>query len=255
MSQATNLRDLWAQGRPSLNGWLSIPSAVSAEMMAYQGWDSLTLDLQHGLIGYEAALSMLQGIGNTPVAPLARLPWAEPGIAMKLLDAGAVGVIAPMTNSAEEAERLVSMCRYPPVGFRSVGPTRAALADPSHVETANGEVLVFAMVETSQSLKEVDAIAATSGLDGIYVGPADLALSMGRDSVLDPEDRVMTEAFGAIVKAAENAGIVAALHCGSAAYAGKAVEWGFKMVTVQSDARILQTGAAELVKNTRDQIG
>ena len=121
------LRRAWATGRKTVNGWLSIPNSFAAEVMAHQGWDSLTVDMQHGVVDYQAMVGMLQAISTTATVPMVRVPWLEPGIMMKSLDAGAYGVICPMVNSAEEAEEFVSYCRYPPRGQRSFGPIRAML--------------------------------------------------------------------------------------------------------------------------------
>src|SRR5688500_15797495 len=121
------LRTLWKAGQPAVNGWLAIPNGFSAETMAHQGWDSLTIDLQHGVVDYQAMVQMLQAISTTETVPVVRVPWLEPGIIMKALDAGAYGVIVPIVNTAAEAEAAVSACRYPPRGIRSHGPIRAAL--------------------------------------------------------------------------------------------------------------------------------
>ncbi|MGL4279835.1 MAG: HpcH/HpaI aldolase family protein, partial [Albidovulum sp.] len=172
------LRKIWAAGRPALNGWLSIGNAFTAEIMAAQGYDSLTVDIQHGALDYTALLPMLQAMKGSGVVPMARVPWREPGIIMKALDAGAMGIICPMVNSAAEAAEFVSYTRYPPLGQRSYGPTRAAVAYGGYGMGANDQVLAFAMIETKAGIDNLEEIAATPGLDGIYVGPADLALGM-----------------------------------------------------------------------------
>jgi len=133
------LKAIWADGRPSINGWLSIANSFTAEIMAAQGYDSIGIDLQHGAIDYQSALSMLQAMRASNVVPLVRVPWLEPGIVMKALDAGAYGVICPMINTAAEAARLVSYVRYPPIGQRSFGPTRANFsAGSNYAAEANG---------------------------------------------------------------------------------------------------------------------
>src|SRR5215218_11417844 len=121
------LRQAWAQGRRTANGWLAIPSSFAAEVMAHQGWDSLTIDLQHGVIDYQTAVGMLQAISTTDTVPMVRVPWLEPGILMKALDAGAYGVICPMVNTRVDAQNLVSWTHYAPRGTRSFGPVRALL--------------------------------------------------------------------------------------------------------------------------------
>ena len=147
------LRTLWAQGQAAVNGWLAVPNSFSAEVMAHQGWDTLTIDMQHGLIDDAALVPMLQAIQATPTAPVVRVPWLEPSIIMKALDAGAQTLICPMVNTREDAERLAAYARYAPRGGRSFGPVRAGLVHGADYATAaNDNVVVFAMIETRQAL-------------------------------------------------------------------------------------------------------
>ena len=253
------LKAIWAEGRPSINGWLSVANSFTAEIMAAQGYDSIGIDLQHGAVDYQAALSMLQAMRASAVVPLVRVPWLEPGIVMKALDAGAYGVICPMINTADQAAELVSYVRYPPLGQRSFGPTRANFsAGANYAAEANGEILVFAMVETAEAMANLDAIAATAGLDGIYVGPADLTLGLTQGRLtpgFDREEAEMIEALHAIVAACRRNGIRAALHCGTPDYAAKATTWGFDMTTVSNDVRLLAGAAEAAVKRFRSLTG
>ena len=154
---------IWKSGGAVINGWLGIPSAVAAENMAQCGWDSLTVDLQHGLVDYQAAVGMMQAISTTGITPLARVPWNEPGIIMKLLDAGAFGIICPMINSRAEAEAFVGACRYAPVGYRSFGPVRAGwVHGGDYFKNANQTVLAIAMIETSKAMDNLEEITLYS---------------------------------------------------------------------------------------------
>jgi 4-hydroxy-2-oxoheptanedioate aldolase len=250
------LRALWAEGRPTLNGWLSIGNAFTAEIMAAQGYDSICIDIQHGALDYSAALPMLQAMRASGVVPLARVPWLEPGIVMKVVDAGAYGVICPMVNTASQAAEFVSYLRYPPLGQRSFGPTRANLsAGGNYAAEANGEILAFAMVETAEAMSNLDAIASTPGLDGIYVGPADLTFSLAQGRLapaFDREEPEMIDALKRIVAACKKAGIRSALHCGTAEYAVRAISWGFDMTTVSGDSRLLAAAADASVRRFRE---
>ena len=148
--RTNNLRTIWKTGGAAVNGWLAIPNSFSAETMAHQGWDTLTIDLQHGVVDYQAMVTMLQAISTTPTVPVVRVPWLEPGILMKALDAGAYAVICPMVSTREEAQKLVAWTTYAPKGTRSFGPVRALYyggADyPAH---ADQTVVRFAMIETA----------------------------------------------------------------------------------------------------------
>lgn len=249
------LKALWAEGRPTVNGWLSIGNGFSAEIMAAQGYDSLTVDMQHGALDYAAVLPMLQAMRASQVVPLVRVPWLDAAAVMKALDAGAYGIICPMVNTAAEAAAFVSYVRYPPLGQRSYGPTRAAYsAGADYAAEANGQILAFAMVETAEALANLDAIAATPGLDGIYVGPSDLSFSMSQGRLLpafDREEPEVIDAFHRIVAACRRSGIRAGLHCMAADYAARAVAWGFDMTTISGDTRLLALAAAESVQRFR----
>jgi 4-hydroxy-2-oxoheptanedioate aldolase len=256
--KSNRIKSLWADNKPVLNGWLSIPNAFTAEILAEQGYDSITIDLQHGLIDYQAALSMLQAMRASEVAPLVRVPWLDPAAIMKVLDAGACGVICPMINTGAQAAELVSYMRYPPAGTRSFGPTRAVFsAGPNYGVEADTNVLCFAMIETAEGFDNLNEIVATPGLDGVYIGPSDLTLGLtGRQYPFgfDREEPEMVDAIRTILDAAHRAGIRAALHCGGSAYAAKAVSWGFDLVTLPNDVRLLAAASGTSVADTRKLI-
>ncbi len=242
-------------GPPAVNGWCAIPGTVPAEIMGRAGFDLVTVDLQHGLIDYPAALAMVQVLQGLPAPVMARVPWNEPGILMKCLDAGVEGVICPMVNTAEEARRLVSFTRYAPLGTRSFGPTRANLVHgPAYVKTANTAVAVIAMIETREALANLDAILAVEGLDGVYVGPSDLGLSLGHEPTLDPTAPEVTGAIADILARARAAGRIAGVHCGSPAMIRRMWDQGAQFCSLLTDVRImvqaLSAPLAEL-RNTR----
>lgn len=253
------LKRLWAQGLPTINGWLSIGNPFTAEIMAAQGYDSVTIDTQHGALDYSQVLPMLQAMRASGVVPMARAPWLEPGAIMKLLDAGAYGVICPMVNTPAQAAEFVSYVRYPPAGQRSFGPTRVSFAaGANYAGEANDEILALAMIETQEAFDNVEAIAATPGLDGLYIGPADLTLSLASGSLtpsFDREEEEMVAAIKRILAAAKGAAIRAGLHCGTADYAARAIQWGFDMTTVSGDSRLLAAAAGASVKRFRELAG
>jgi 4-hydroxy-2-oxoheptanedioate aldolase len=243
------LKTLWQEDAYAVNGWLSLPATFSAEVMAHRGWDSLTIDLQHGLIDYQSAVGMLQAISTTRTVPLVRVPWLDPAIIMKVLDAGAYGVICPMINSATEAAAFVAACRYPPAGIRSCGPIRANIyAGPDYVANANRTIVTMAMIETRSGLDNLEKILSVEGLDAIYVGPADLSLALGCEPRLDPTERVVVEAIEYIVTQARTKKIVPGIHTESPVYAQKMIQQGFRFVTVGSDVRLLVAKASEVLE-------
>lgn len=253
--KTNNIRQRWQDGNPVLNGWLSIASPFTAEIMAAQGYDALTIDLQHGFVGYEQATTMLQAMRASGVAPMVRVPWLEPGSIMKALDAGAWGIICPMINTAEQARELVACMHYPPAGSRSFGPTRVTFAaGADYGQYADQQVVCFAMIETCEALDNLDAILATPGLDGVYIGPADLTLGLtGRKyrTGFDREEPEMLAAIQQVLACAHRAGKKAGLHTGSAEYAARATGWGFDLVTVSNDVQLLRGAAAASVAHYR----
>ncbi len=246
------LRELWKADQAAVNGWLAIPNGFSAETMAHQGWDTLTIDMQHGVVDYQAMVGMLQAISTTGTVPLVRVPWLEPGILMKTLDAGAYGVICPMVNTREDAQRLVAYTHYAPRGTRSFGPVRALLyggADyPKH---ANDEIVTFAMIETAQALDNLDAIMSVEGLDAIYIGPSDLSLALGCTPTFDDLDPKAAEAVGHILERAKAHGLKAGIHNGAPDAALGRMAKGFDFVTVSSDARLMAAGAQQVLAKMR----
>ncbi len=247
------LRSIWRRGDAVVNGWLSIPASLSAEVMAHQGFDSLTIDMQHGVIDYQVAVTMLQAISTTAVVPLARVPWNDPAFLMKILDAGAYGVICPMVNTRAEAEALVRACKYPPLGYRSWGPVRASIYAGTGYgpAEANREILVIPMIETAQAVKNLDDILSVPGVDAIYVGPADLSLALGCTPRLDQTEAPVVEALQQIVDACKRHGVVAGIHNATATYSSRMIAEGYQLVTLASDGRFLAMQAAAEVAAVR----
>ena len=253
--RANRIKHIWREGGVAINGWLHISSTWSAELMAHAGWDSITVDLQHGMHGFESAIQLLQAISTTDTVPLVRVNWHEPGSIMRLLDAGAYGVICPMVNTRAECEAFVGACRYPPQGYRSLGPTRARVyAGADYAQHANDEIITMAMVETKEALDNIEAIASVPGLDAIFVGTGDLRFSLTGAVGFDSDDRVVDAALDTIVAACEKNGVVPGLFTASPAYARQMAARGFRFITVKTDSMILSEYAARLVDETRQGI-
>lgn len=232
-------------GGEVVTGWLAIPSSVSAELMAKQGFDALTIDLQHGAVDYSDMLPMLQAISTTDTTPMVRLPWNDPSIIGRVLDAGAYGVICPLINTGEEAEAFVKASRYFPKGGRSVGPLRASLyAGADYFKNANDTIVTMAMVESRQAIDNLDDILSVPGLDGIYVGPSDLAVSMGENAGFDPKFPEVYEAIQYVAAKTKEKGLIAGIHVGSVEYGQKMRESGYRFMAYLSDFRMMQWAAS-----------
>ncbi len=247
------IRQLWREDRVVLNSWLSLPDAFTVEIMARQGWDSLVIDLQHGLIDFQMAVQMLTAISTTRVVPLVRVPSLDPASIMRVLDAGALGVICPMVNTADDAERLVRSMRYPPDGERSHGPLRANLVYGADYRTRSMELVVgFAMIETREALSNLDAILRVPGLDAVYIGPSDLALDLGQEPQRDPTNPIVVDAIAHVLARAKHHRVRAGCHAGAPSQGLRMAALGFDFVTVGSDARLIEAAAAAAVREFRE---
>ena len=244
------LKQIFKEGKAAINGWLQIPNSFSAEIMAKQGWDSLTIDMQHGVVDYPNALQMLQAISTTETVPIARVSWNEPGQIMKILDAGTYGIICPMVSNRKEAESFIQACLYPPKGNRSFGPIRSLLyGGHDYGKQANDEVLKFAMIETKEALENLDNIMSTPGLDGIYIGPADLSLAIGEEPGFDkPENDKVYTVIMKILEHAKKNKIIAGIHNIESDYAQKMINKGFQFVTAGSDQGFISAGAKKSIE-------
>ncbi|HEX2902505.1 MAG TPA: aldolase/citrate lyase family protein [Jatrophihabitans sp.] len=241
-----------AAGHAAVGGWLSMDSPYLAEQLSYAGFDCVTVDLQHGMFGLDRAITLLQAVSAGPAVPLARCPSHDPATIGKLLDAGAYGIICPAVDTAAQAAAFVAACRYPPLGIRSFGPSRGLLyGGPDYFEHADATVLALAMIESQPALDNLDAILATPGLDGIFVGPNDLALALGeRPGQREPGERTAA-ALHRIVDAAQRAGRIAGIFCADGQIAHQQVDRGFNLVVPGNDAGMVRQIARERVAAAR----
>jgi len=244
------LRELWADGQPTLGGWLAVPSTVTAEATARTGFDFVCADNQHGAIDYQATVGIVQAILLGGSRPIARVPWNEPGVIGKMLDAGAQGVIVPMVNTVAEAEAVVRSSRYSPVGTRSFGPVLAGMRAGDYATAANDTVAVIPMIETVQAIANLDDILAVPGIDAVYVGPADLSLTLGLPPGNNDGEPAFDEALATIVAACRKAGVVPGIHA-SGALAERRLEQGFQMITVAGDLLAMRTRLTEELAQAR----
>ena len=244
--------ECWADGRAAVSGWLAIGNSYSAEIVGWSGVDCVTVDLQHGMTDVQQMIVMLQAISATPATPFVRVPSCDPTIMMKALDAGAYGLICPMVNTVEEAQAFVSATHYPPRGLRSFGPTRGLLyGGPDYFQHADQTIVRLAMIETLPGLEAVKEILAVDGLQGIFIGPADLGLALGKGPVGDPVDPQVLEAIDICQKAAAQAGKYIGIFCTSGAVAARYAAQGFDFVVPNHDANLLKAALAAEVKAAR----
>jgi len=217
-----------------------------AEVMANAGFDGLVLDMQHGMaIGPDRAALWLQAVSTTNTVPMIRLPWNEPVQIQYALDAGALGVIVPLVRNLEEAAKAGRASRYPPLGFRSTGGSvRARVwAGQDYIERANDEIVCLVMVEDQSTILELGDMARAPGIDGFYVGPTDLAMSMGLPPGADNKDPKHVAAVQAVLDAANAAGLVAGIHTTGPDETVRRFEQGFKFCPIGFDTAFVANGA------------
>lgn len=238
------VKEKWARGEVAIGGWLAINSSFSAELMAHQGFDWLCVDTQHGATDYAQAFTMLQAISNTPTMPFARVPWNEPSIIMKFLDAGAHGIIVPMIETREDAEKAVWAMRYPPQGMRSSGPFRAALyGGADYFEHANDQLVLALMIETPKALENLDEIAGVPGVDALYIGPSDLSQALGLGPRYNADNPQHAETVLKIRDAALRHGKIPGVHTNGSALSNRYIRDGFKMVMLTADTGCMVASA------------
>lgn len=254
-SVAMRLREKWAAGEPAFGAWAALPCAFAAELLCVEGVDYVCIDQQHGLVDYDDTVSMLRAIEGRNTVPLTRVPANQGWIIGKALDAGSQGVVVPMVSTAEQAREAVAACRYMPKGTRSFGPVRASMVMESRDIAIVGDgVLCFVMVETREGVENVEAIAGTPGLDGIYVGPSDLALGLGLPPNLDKEEPEHVAAVERILQACNAHGVIAGIQCGSGKSARKFADRGFKLVTFTKDSNLLPVAVEKEVEALRPAV-
>jgi 4-hydroxy-2-oxoheptanedioate aldolase len=244
ISAGKRLRAKWEADEPVFGLWAGIPSSLTAELAGLAGYDYVCVDLQHGAATEATMVSMFQAAQAGGAVPLARLAWNEPWLIMRALDLGAAGVILPLIDNAAEATRAVDACRFPPDGHRSYGPIRAeALMGSGAPDVIGGDTLCFAMIETRDGIDNVEEIAATPGLDGLYIGPSDLSIALGlppRPVAVDPgKDRhALSDAIERVREACQANGLIAGMHCAGGQAADSYARAGFRLLTVAVDTSL-----------------
>jgi 4-hydroxy-2-oxoheptanedioate aldolase len=240
-------------GETVYTGWCALPAPIIVEVMAREGFSAVAIDLQHGLWDFAATVTGIGAIHGAGAAPIVRVPFGDFATVSRALDCGAEGVVAPMINTVEDARKFVAVAKFPPLGERSWGPNRAMMlgqiADPKvYLRDANELTVTFAMIETSTAMANIDAIAATPGIDVLFVGPSDLSITLTDGAVLDPHSKEIEAALEKIVAAAKKAGKVAGLYCATAERAVAMSKRGFKFLAVGSDLGFLRAGIAPQMK-------
>ncbi|RDH75064.1 2,4-dihydroxyhept-2-ene-1,7-dioic acid aldolase [Mycolicibacterium moriokaense] len=233
----------WRRGETVLGAWCTLPDPFAAEIFGRQGYQYVCIDQQHGMIDDSTAFPMIQAVTASGAAPIVRVRWNEPGAIMSVLDAGALGVVVPMIETREDAIAAVRACRYPPTGLRSYGPIRARDVMASTDPDVLADVACIVMIETERALADLDQIVSTPGIDGVYIGPSDLALSLGEKP--GSTAPIVDETIERVAQTCREHGVAIGMHTPAGAVARRYVERGFDFATVFSDAGLIAAAARE----------
>lgn len=238
-------------GKPSVGTWLSLASPISAEYMAHAGFDWLVVDTEHSPIGFETTVQCFQAICTTDTIPMARVAWNDSMLMKRLLDAGAMGLVVPMVNSAEEAEKAVKSMKYPPEGFRSLGGGRAGLYGSDYMSWANDEIAVIVQIEHIDAVNKADEILSVKGVDACFIGPNDLAGSMGLKPDIHCRHPEHEKAVMRVLETAKKVGKPAGIHCVTVEAVNRRIDQGFQFIAMSSDAGLLREAATKVVSEIK----
>jgi 4-hydroxy-2-oxoheptanedioate aldolase len=235
------------------SGWCSLPYPIVAELLGREGFPAVALDAQHGLWDIASLVAGVASVRQAGAAPAVRVPVGDFGTVSRVLDFGAEAVIAPMINTAADARAFAAAAKFPPVGERSWGPHRATMLagianQKDYLRDANDLTLTFAMIETRIALANVDAIAATTGIDALFLGPADLSIALSDGRNVDPSAKEVDDGLDRILEAASKAGKIVGAYCPSPERAVALAKRGVRFLSVQSDMTFLRIGAAAAMK-------
>ncbi|MGI8553056.1 MAG: HpcH/HpaI aldolase family protein [Dehalococcoidia bacterium] len=239
------VKRMWQQNQATVGSWLALGNPLAAEIMAHMGFDWLVVDMEHNAIDISMTQQCFQAIGTTDTVPMVRVPWNDPQVIKRVLDIGAYGVVIPNIKNPEEAQQAVGACRYPPEGFRGMGTLRGRLyGGPDYTDHANEEIAVILMIEHIEAVENAEAIMDVPGIDAIFIGPNDLAASMGLPLGLDNTHPDHVAAVRTVREAAKRRGIPLGIHCGTAEAVVQRIEEGFLWLAVSSDSGFLSAEAA-----------
>lgn len=244
-----------SQEAPVFSAWAGMGEPQVAAILARSAFDAVIFDMQHGAVDFAAVVRAAPLVLAAGKPPLARIPVGDFATASRLLDAGLAGVIAPMINSVEDVRQLAAFCKFPPAGGRSWGPGESrhasGLDNAAYLAQANGLLPAFAMVETREGLAALDGILGVDGVDGVFVGPADLSIALSRGAHIDPEATEVTEALVHVVDRCRAAGKIPAVYAVTPQRARALAGMGFALVGVSGDGALLRAAADRAVATAR----
>jgi 4-hydroxy-2-oxoheptanedioate aldolase len=251
--RSNTVKQVLRAGRPSVGTWLSLGSITASRFLARAGFSWLTVDMEHSLVDWETATHMFASIADGGCTALARVPANRHDHIKRVLDNGAHGIVVPMVNSRDEAERAVAAALYPPVGNRSVGGSVHALnfqaSAPEYFSRANDEILIVLQCEHIQAVENADRIFSVPRIDAIFVGPNDLAASMRGKDGSPPSAEATSQALKHVLETCKKHKVAAGLHCTSVEEVRHRMAEGWQFIAIGSELRMLLNAAGDIVKH------
>jgi 4-hydroxy-2-oxoheptanedioate aldolase len=255
MVSVTALADLFRRGEPAITAWCGLPDPTVCSALAREGFDAVTIDMQHGAIDFAATLRAIPLIAAAGKPAIVRVPVGDFASASRLLDGGASGIIAPMINTVADARRFASFVKFPPEGDRSWGPhaalTLTGLAPNAYFGTANAFSLAIAMIETREALGIVDDILAVPTVDAIFVGPSDLSIALSGGAAFNPASAEVAAALDHVLKRGRAAGKPVLVYAPNPERGAELMRMGFDLVAIGSDTALLRAGAQAALRTAR----
>jgi 4-hydroxy-2-oxoheptanedioate aldolase len=248
----SRMRDKLDRGEVAVDCWLTGTSPSNAEAVGRLGFDSVVIDMQHTMASYESVANCLLALAGTGTTVIVRVPGNDSSTIQRLLDAGADGIMCPLVNTAEEAQQFVDAVRYPPVGRRSVGAYRTTENMVDYFRNANREVFAIVQIETVEALRNAEEIAAVEGIDMLFPGPGDLAVSHGRDPIIDFADEDVAAWHLRISSAAHSQGKWAGMLSFGEDGTARAIAWGYDLVCPAMEGSLIASGALQTLTSSRE---
>ena len=246
--KVNTVKEKLAAGRPAIGTWLSLCSPLAADYMAHMGLDWLVVDTEHSPVGFETTVQCFQAIATTDTIPMARVAWNDPMLIKRLLDAGALGLVVPMVNFPEEAQKAVAAMKYPPQGIRSLGGGRCLNYGEDYFTWANDQIACIVQIEHIDAVLRAEEILSVEGVDACFIGPNDLAGSMGLKPDMNVSHPRHEEAVQQVLRAARKVGTPAGIHVPTAEHVNRRLEQGFQFIALANDARFMRAAASEALR-------
>lgn len=252
--KGNRIKTMLAEGKACIGGWVTIGHPTMTEIMGMVGFDWILLDCEHGPLSFETAQLLLQGMNGSEAVPFIRVADSDPAMIKRALDIGTMGVIVPLVNDREAAERAVKAVKYPPQGIRGIGLPRAnqyGVGLEEYIARANDEIMTIVQIEHADAVENLEDIVTVPGIDMLFVGPVDLAGSYGHVVVSGEPPAEVKRAVDKIIATAQRVGIPLGCWSPNVEIANQRIAQGFQFVGISTDNLLLISACQNIIKGIR----